>query len=85
MDDESPEAAELFPELPAPGMRQFEITASIDGRDTPSMHAIVGEDEIEAVLGTALDSCLRPPELGFELKIRPLRANAAEVRPAVGG
>jgi hypothetical protein len=68
--DESPEATGLFPELPAPGQRQFEITASLEGRAGPSMHIVVPEAGVEGAFGMAFDACLAGPK--FELTIRPL-------------
>ena len=74
MDEKSAGPAELFPELPAPGFRQFEITASLEGRPSPSMHIVVPESDIEAAFGMAFDACLETP--AFELKIRPLKGVA---------
>lgn len=77
MDETTAEVTQLFPELPAPGYRQFEITASLEGRAAHTMHIVVPEYEVEAAFGMAFDACLDAP-VGFELTIRPLGSESRE-------
>jgi len=59
----------LFPELPPPGTRPVEITATAPGREFPLMNVVTTEDDAVRNFRIVFGHAVQVP--GYEITVRP--------------